>query len=47
MAANSAAAPSRNLRDFIKIAPQTHVFFGRTMSQARRQHNRAKRLKQV
>jgi hypothetical protein len=42
MARTRAAAPSINLRDFIKITPQTHVLFGRTMSQAGRQHNRRK-----
>src|SRR5882757_2966802 len=34
-----AATPRLNLRDFIKITPQTHVLFGETMSQAAPQHN--------
>jgi hypothetical protein len=40
IASASAAKPKANLRDFIKIAPQTYVFFGETMSQNDRQHNR-------
>jgi hypothetical protein len=39
MARTRAAAPSINLRDFIKVTPQTHVFFAETMSQTARQYN--------
>src|SRR3954462_15893919 len=41
------AAPSKKLRYFIKITPQTHVFLGQTMSQTEPQYNRASARKQV
>src|SRR5471032_371877 len=40
MARTRAATPRPNLRNFIKITPQTHVFFVETMSQSARQYNR-------